>query len=73
MNDVILFVDGKSLAQLDLEDIKHLTVGDEGSVVELKLQRDGAEITTILHRIRGEMGIASGYSQNHPLHSTAPR
>jgi C-terminal processing protease CtpA/Prc len=73
VNDVILSVDGTSLVQLDLEDIKRLTVGDEGSVVEIKLQRDGAETTTTLQRIQGEMAISSGYGQNYPLHATAPR
>ena len=73
VNDVLLTVDGKPVADLDLEDIKHLTVGVEGTMVKLELRRDGVETTSFLQRTQGEMPIASGYMQNLPLHSTAPR
>jgi C-terminal processing protease CtpA/Prc len=73
VNDVLLTVDGNPVGNLDLEDIKHLTVGDEGSVVKLELRRDGVEKSTILQRTPGEMAMTSGYTHNPPLHSTAPR
>ena len=57
VNDVILMVDGRSLAGLDLEEIKHLTVGDEGSVVQISLRRDGQDKLVMLQRIQGELAL----------------
>jgi C-terminal processing protease CtpA/Prc len=59
VNDVILTVDGRSVESLDLEDIKFLTVGDEGSVAQLVLRRHGETRTVILQRIQGDMGVLS--------------
>lgn len=57
VNDVIVMVDGRSLAGLDLEEIKHLTVGDEGSVVQISLRRDGQDKLVMLQRIQGELAL----------------
>ncbi len=53
VNDVIISVDGRSVDDLELEQIKHLTVGDQGSSSVLRLLRNGEEITTTLLRIQG--------------------
>ena len=53
-HDVIVAVDDSNLDGLDLEEIKHLTVGDEGSVVRLLLRRAGRELTVMLERIAGD-------------------
>jgi len=65
VNDVIVTVDGKHVDNLDLEDIKHLTVGDEGTAVLLALRRNGTEVHTRLQRTKGETAVLGGFKDSH--------
>ncbi len=61
VNDVIISVDGKSVEGMDLEDIKHLTIGHEGSVAQLVLRRRDETMSVRLQRIQGDMGVLGDY------------
>jgi len=48
--DVLLSVDGRSVAGYDLDSIKTLTIGNEGSSCNLTVKRGGDEISVLLTR-----------------------
>jgi len=50
--DVLVSVDGRSVEGFDLDQIKTLTIGDEGSSAELSVSRAGNPVTVILSRTR---------------------
>lgn len=56
--DVILFIDGRSIEGMDLENIKNLTIGDEGTSCTLGLLRAGQKFDISFVRCHPEGGVA---------------
>lgn len=56
--DVILFVDGRSIEGMDLENIKNLTIGDVGTMCSLGLLRNGQKFDQQFVRCHPEDGSA---------------
>jgi hypothetical protein len=56
--DVILFIDGRSIEGMDLENIKNLTIGDEGTSCTLGLLRNGQKFDISFVRCHPEGGVA---------------
>lgn len=71
--DVILSVDGRQVENMDLEYIKNITIGEEGSTCVLTLKRDNSVFDVPLQRIHPE-GITDGRSAEvyHSISRPAP-
>ncbi|EKX39251.1 hypothetical protein GUITHDRAFT_154494 [Guillardia theta CCMP2712] len=51
--DVLVTIDGHKVQDYNLEEIKNLTFGEEGSLVTIDIRRDGTDQKVTLQRISG--------------------